>query len=161
VILLIFVKRHSVPTSPWTDAVAKISSQFDADEARELDSRPRRPLASPASGRDPKELTSMTANIGYAAPDAQSPLAPMGFDRPAVGPEDVRIEIKRVTIGGPFIGSIAETQEVLDFSAEHHVDPEIRIIDADSINDAFDDIADNDVAFRYVIDNSTLPASGN
>jgi uncharacterized zinc-type alcohol dehydrogenase-like protein len=55
----------------------------------------------------------------------------------------------------------AETQEVLDFSAEHHVDPEIRIIDAESINDAFDDIADNDVAFRYVIDNSTLPASGN
>jgi hypothetical protein len=55
----------------------------------------------------------------------------------------------------------AETQEVLDFSAEHHVHPEIRIIDAESINDAFDDIADNDVAFRYVIDNSTLPASGN
>jgi D-arabinose 1-dehydrogenase-like Zn-dependent alcohol dehydrogenase len=55
----------------------------------------------------------------------------------------------------------ADTQGVLDFSAEHHVDPEIRIIDAESINDAFDDIADNDVAFRYVIDNSTLPASGN
>jgi alcohol dehydrogenase (NADP+) len=50
---------------------------------------------------------------------------------------------------------------VLDFSAEHDVDPEIRIIDAESINDAFDDIADNDIAFRYVIDNSTLPTSGN
>jgi alcohol dehydrogenase (NADP+) len=71
------------------------------------------------------------------------------------------VAVKRVTIAGSFIGSIAETQEVLDFSAEHHVDPEIRIIDAESINDAFDDIADNDVAFRYVIDNSTLPLSGN
>jgi alcohol dehydrogenase (NADP+) len=52
------------------------------------------------------------------------------------------VAVKRVTIAGSFIGSIAETQEVLDFSAEHHVDPEIRIIDAESINDAFDDIAD-------------------
>jgi uncharacterized zinc-type alcohol dehydrogenase-like protein len=36
----------------------------------------------------------MASNIGYAASDATSPLAPLEFDRRPVGPEDVRIDIK-------------------------------------------------------------------
>jgi uncharacterized zinc-type alcohol dehydrogenase-like protein len=103
------------------------------------------------SGRDPKEFTVPANMVSVGMLEATQAEA-INF---------AEVAIKRVTIAGSFIASIAETQEVLDFSAEHDVAPEIRVIDADSINDAFDDIADNDVAFRYVIDNSTLPAAGN
>jgi uncharacterized zinc-type alcohol dehydrogenase-like protein len=36
----------------------------------------------------------MATNIGYGAPDATAPLAPLSFDRPLVSPQDVRIDIK-------------------------------------------------------------------
>jgi alcohol dehydrogenase (NADP+) len=36
----------------------------------------------------------MATNIGYAAPEATAPLAPLCFDRPLVSPQDVRIDIK-------------------------------------------------------------------
>ncbi len=42
----------------------------------------------------------------------------------------------RNTVGGSLIGSIAETQEVLDFCAAHNVAPDIQIIDIKDINDA-------------------------
>jgi uncharacterized zinc-type alcohol dehydrogenase-like protein len=66
------------------------------------------------------------------------------------------VSMKRITIGGSMIGSIAETQEVLEYCAEHDIAPDIEIIAVDQINEAFDKIVAGDVHFRYVIDNSTL-----
>ena len=77
------------------------------------------------------------------------PVAPEGIDFGTVS-------MKRLTIAGSLIGSIAETQEVLDFCAEHEIAAEVEIIDITTINDAFDRMVDEDVRFRYVIDNSTL-----
>jgi uncharacterized zinc-type alcohol dehydrogenase-like protein len=68
------------------------------------------------------------------------------------------VSMSRITIAGSLIGSIAETQEVLDFCAEKGIAAEIEIIDIADINDAFDKMVDEDVRFRYVIDNSTLPS---
>ena len=56
------------------------------------------------------------------------------------------------TIGGSVIGSIAETQEVLDFCAEHGIAPDVQMITIDEINDAFEKIKEEEVRFRYVID---------
>ena len=62
----------------------------------------------------------------------------------------------RNSVGGSLIGSIAETQEVLDFCAQHNIGPEIEIIDIKDINEAFDKVEKGDVRFRYVIDCATL-----
>lgn len=56
------------------------------------------------------------------------------------------------------IGGIPETQEMLDFCAEHGVAPEVEVIAADQINEAWDRVLASDVRFRFVIDVSTLAA---
>ena len=66
------------------------------------------------------------------------------------------VAFHRNTVGGSLIGSIAETQEVLDFCAEHGIGPDIEIIDIANINDAYDRVEEGEVRFRYVIDMATL-----
>ena len=70
------------------------------------------------------------------------------------------ITMSRTAIAGSLIGSIAETQEVLDFCAENGIAPDIEIIPIDQVNEAFDKVVGKEVRFRYVIDNSTLPKAG-
>jgi uncharacterized zinc-type alcohol dehydrogenase-like protein len=60
------------------------------------------------------------------------------------------------SVGGSLIGGIADTQEVLDFCAEHQIIPEIKIINIQDINEAFQKLKDEDVRFRYVIDMQSL-----
>ncbi|OAT78687.1 hydroxyacid dehydrogenase [Mangrovibacter phragmitis] len=64
----------------------------------------------------------------------------------------------RRRIAGSLIGGIAETQEVLDFCAEHDVYPECEMINIDQINDAFARLAKGDLAHRFVIDMASLTA---
>jgi len=54
------------------------------------------------------------------------------------------------------IGSIAETQEMLDFCAEHNIAPEIELIDAAEINTAYERVLKSDVRYRFVIDAATI-----
>ncbi|WP_104103229.1 NAD(P)-dependent alcohol dehydrogenase [Arthrobacter sp. 08Y14] len=54
------------------------------------------------------------------------------------------------------IGSIGETQEMLDFCAEHNIAPEIELIDAAEINTAYDRVLKSDVRYRFVIDAATI-----
>ncbi len=56
------------------------------------------------------------------------------------------------SVGGSLIGGIAETQEVLEFCADHNILPQVQMIKMDDINKAFAHINDEDVRFRYVID---------
>ncbi|PWS28748.1 hydroxyacid dehydrogenase [Pedobacter yonginense] len=60
------------------------------------------------------------------------------------------------TVGGSLIGGTVETQEVLDFCAEHNISPDVQMIDIKDINKALDKIKDEEVRFRYVIDMATL-----
>jgi uncharacterized zinc-type alcohol dehydrogenase-like protein len=62
----------------------------------------------------------------------------------------------RNQVGGSLIGSIAETQEILDFCAKHNIGPDIELIDIKDINDAYKRVEDGDVRFRYVIDIASL-----
>lgn len=75
------------------------------------------------------------------------------------GVDNMEAASMRRSVGGSLIGSIKETQEVLDFCAEHGVAPEIEIIDIADVNDAFDKVERGEVRFRYVIDMSTLKAA--
>ncbi len=62
----------------------------------------------------------------------------------------------RRSLAGSLIGGIAETQEMLDFCAEHDVRPEIEVITPDYINDAYQRVLASDVRYRFVIDTATL-----
>ncbi len=63
---------------------------------------------------------------------------------------------KRLSLGGSLIGGIPETQEVLDFCAEHGIAPDIQVIPIDRINEAYDGMQASEVRFRYVIDMASL-----
>lgn len=62
----------------------------------------------------------------------------------------------RRTLAGSLIGSIRETQEVLDFCAEHGIAPDVEMIDIQDINSAYKRMKNEDVRFRYVIDMASL-----
>lgn len=59
---------------------------------------------------------------------------------------------------GSRIGSIGETQEMMDYSVAHGIYPDVEVIkaDADLITDAYEKVKNGEVKFRYVIDMSTL-----
>ena len=59
-------------------------------------------------------------------------------------------------VAGSQIGGIAETQEMLDFCAEHGIGAEVEVISADRINDAYERVLASDVRYRFVIDTATL-----
>jgi alcohol dehydrogenase (NADP+) len=61
-------------------------------------------------------------------------------------------------VAGSMIGGIAQTQEMLDFCAEHGVGAEIETITADQVNTAYERVNHSDVRYRFVIDASTIGA---
>lgn len=63
---------------------------------------------------------------------------------------------KRRSIIGSLIGGIAETQEMLDYCAEHGIVSEVEVIDMDYINDAYERMLKSDVKYRFVIDIASL-----
>ncbi|MFE3907097.1 NAD(P)-dependent alcohol dehydrogenase [Streptomyces sp. NPDC059153] len=60
------------------------------------------------------------------------------------------------TLAGSMIGGIAETQEMLDFCAEHDLGAEIELIEASRINEAYERVLASDVRYRFVIDTATI-----
>ena len=64
--------------------------------------------------------------------------------------------LKRRVLAGSLIGGIAETQEVLDFCAEHDISCDIEMLDIRNINEAFSRMIAGDVKYRFVIDMATL-----
>jgi alcohol dehydrogenase (NADP+) len=64
--------------------------------------------------------------------------------------------LQRRTFAGSLIGSIGETQEMLDFCAEHGIVSDIEVIPAADINAAWARVLASDVRYRFVIDTSTL-----
>ncbi len=62
----------------------------------------------------------------------------------------------RRSYAGSMIGGIAETQEMLDFCAEHGIGAEVEVIPADRVNEAYERVLASDVRYRFVIDAATL-----
>ncbi len=62
----------------------------------------------------------------------------------------------RKQIGGSLIGGIKETQEMLDYCAEHNIVSDIELINIKDINTAYERMLKNDVKYRFVIDMATL-----
>jgi uncharacterized zinc-type alcohol dehydrogenase-like protein len=75
---------------------------------------------------------------------------------PHPSPAVFSLIMKRRSIAGSMIGGIAETQEMLDFCADHGIVSDIEMIRADEIEAAYERMLKGDVKYRFVIDSATL-----
>jgi uncharacterized zinc-type alcohol dehydrogenase-like protein len=66
---------------------------------------------------------------------------------------------KRRSISGSLIGSLAETQEMLDFCGKHNITADIEIISIQKINEAYDRMLKSDVKYRFSIDMASLKST--
>jgi alcohol dehydrogenase (NADP+) len=62
----------------------------------------------------------------------------------------------RRRLAGSAIGGLPDTQEMLDFCAEHGVRPAIELIAADAVDGAYERVVSSDVRYRFVIDTATI-----
>jgi uncharacterized zinc-type alcohol dehydrogenase-like protein len=64
--------------------------------------------------------------------------------------------MKRRRLAGSLIGGIKETQEMLDYCAEHNIVSDVEVININYINEAYERMLKNDVRYRFVIDMASL-----
>ena len=75
---------------------------------------------------------------------------------PHPSPDVFNLIFKRRRLAGSLIGGIAETQEMLDFCAEHNIVSDIEMISIHDINEAYERMLKGDVKYRFVIDMESL-----
>ena len=63
---------------------------------------------------------------------------------------------KRRTLAGSMIGGIKETQEMLDYCAEHQIVSDVEVIKMSQINEAYERVIKSDVRYRFVIEIASL-----
>ena len=73
-------------------------------------------------------------------------------DRPHPAPNVTPMVFRRLSISGTSIGSIRETQEMLDFCGQHNITSDVEIIAGEEIESAFARMLQGDVKYRFVID---------
>lgn len=86
-------------------------------------------------------------------------LCVVGAIEPMAGVNFAQVTGQRRNIAGSMIGNLVETQEVLDFCAEHGVGPDIQVINISQVNDAYQSVVNSESRFRFVIDMSSLEAA--
>jgi uncharacterized zinc-type alcohol dehydrogenase-like protein len=64
--------------------------------------------------------------------------------------------LARRSLVGSLVGGIKETQEMLDYCAEHHITSDVEVIPISKINEAYERTLSGDVHYRFVIDMATL-----
>jgi uncharacterized zinc-type alcohol dehydrogenase-like protein len=77
-------------------------------------------------------------------------------DTPHPSPGVANLIFRRRRMVGSLIGGIKETQEMLDFCADHGIVSDIELIPIQEINDAYDRMLKSDVKYRFVIDLASL-----
>ena len=75
---------------------------------------------------------------------------------PHPSPQVFNLIMKRRALAGSMIGGIPETQEMLDFCAEHGIVADIELVRADQVNASYERMLKGDVRYRFVIDTATL-----
>jgi uncharacterized zinc-type alcohol dehydrogenase-like protein len=77
---------------------------------------------------------------------------------PHPSPNVFNLIMQRRRIAGSLIGGLPETQEMLDFCAQHGVTSDVEVIAVDRIDEAYERMLRGDVRYRFVLDMSTLGA---
>ncbi|NEC61214.1 NAD(P)-dependent alcohol dehydrogenase [Amycolatopsis rubida] len=115
--------------------------------------------------RDSFDLIVSTVPSAY---DLSSHLDLLDFDGTFVNlgvpDEPLRIEpyavlTNRRSLAGSMSGGMPETQEMLDFCAEHGIKAEVEVISAGELDSAYDRLSKGDVRYRFVLDTSTIAGS--
>jgi uncharacterized zinc-type alcohol dehydrogenase-like protein len=75
---------------------------------------------------------------------------------PHPSPNVAALIFGRHSLAGSLIGGIRETQEMLDFCADHDLVADIETIPMQKINEAYDRMLKSDVKYRFVIDMASL-----
>ena len=77
-------------------------------------------------------------------------------EHPHPSPSVWPLLFQRRSIAGSAIGGLPETQEMLDFCAEHNIVSDIEMIPIQKINEAYERMLKSDVKYRFVIDMASL-----
>lgn len=77
-------------------------------------------------------------------------------DKSEITINNLMLAFARVNFNSSLIGGIPETQEVVHYCAENGIRPEIEIINAEGINDAWENVVNKKARYRYVIDAGTF-----
>jgi alcohol dehydrogenase (NADP+) len=105
-------------------------------------------------------VNTVSANLDLGAYlqllDVDGSLVELGLPEHAMNVPAMPLINMRRSLSASMIGGIAETQEMLDFCAEHDVRPEIELIEPDYVNDAYERVLASDVRYRFVIDTASL-----
>jgi alcohol dehydrogenase (NADP+) len=105
-------------------------------------------------------LNTVSANLNLGAYlqllDVDGTLVELGIPEHPMEVPAFPLALARRSLSGSNIGGIAETQEMLNFCAEHDVTPEIEVIEASYVNEAYERVLASDVRYRFVIDTSTI-----
>lgn len=86
-------------------------------------------------------------------------LVEVGMPESAMELRPASVVFGRRSLAGSLIGGIRETQEMLDFCAEHGLGATVEVIRGDQITEAYDTVVGSGVRYRFVIDTSTFPAA--
>lgn len=78
---------------------------------------------------------------------------------PHPAPDPASLILKRRSLAGSITGGLRETQEMLDFCAEHGIVADVELVAMDAVNGAYERVLAADVKYRFVIDMATLGAS--
>jgi alcohol dehydrogenase (NADP+) len=135
------------------------------DDARRLGAEDFRTTADPGTYNDLASSFDLIISTVPASYDLDVHLNLLGQDGTFVnlGVPEKPLSIKpyslltnRRSIAGSMSGGMPETQEMVDFCAEHRIGAQVEIIEAGYIDEAFDRLVASDVRYRFVIDASTF-----
>ncbi len=100
--------------------------------------------------------TTHDLNIYLSMLNIHGSLVYLGIDPEPTQITLVSMVFKGQTVAGSLIGGLAETQEMLDYCAEHNITSDVEMIDIKDINQAYERMLRKDVKYRFVIDMATL-----
>jgi uncharacterized zinc-type alcohol dehydrogenase-like protein len=121
--------------------------------------------------KDPEQLTGLQSKFDFIVDTVSAPhdynmyLSMLNTDGVmiCVGVPPTPMEVLgfnllggRRSIAGSAIGGLPETQEMLDYCAEHNIVSDIELIDMASISEAYERMLKGDVKYRFVVDMATL-----
>jgi alcohol dehydrogenase (NADP+) len=98
----------------------------------------------------------LNAYLGLLALDGTMVIVGVGVGGSPLNLPQFALLHNRRSVAGTLIGGMRETQEMIDFCAEHGIGAEVEVIDADQIDAAYDRVVAGDVRFCFVIDISTM-----
>jgi uncharacterized zinc-type alcohol dehydrogenase-like protein len=101
---------------------------------------------------------SMVINIGdyFGLLKTEGTLVSLGVPENPYSISPFPLIMQRRNYSGSCIGSIKETQEMLDFCGKHGITPEIEMISPHNLNEAYERVLKSDVHYRFVIDMGQL-----